>query len=127
MLGDFKEFTFKELPPASKQALLDNALNALKKEFAETSQAPQDLPGMQKILVTADSPTFLEEAAKLLAEQVKERFSPKELIVSDVGVSCGASIRPGLCAVFYKGAPASTGLEKEKAIMDQICAQIKST
>jgi hypothetical protein len=64
MLGDFKEFTFKELPPASKQALLDNALNALKKEIAETSQAPQDLPGMQKILVTADSPTFLEQAAK---------------------------------------------------------------
>ena len=69
MLGDFKEFTFKELPPASKQELLDNALNALKNEVAKASQTHesqthQESPGMSKILVTADSPTFLELAAK---------------------------------------------------------------
>lgn len=61
MLGDFKEFTFRELPPASKQELLDNALNALKNEVAKASQKS---PGVPKILVTADSPTFLEKAAK---------------------------------------------------------------
>lgn len=65
MLGDFKEFTFKELPPASKKELLNDALTTLKKEIAEASQAPENLPGMSKILVTADSPTFLEQAAKL--------------------------------------------------------------
>ena len=64
MLGDFKEFTFKELPSAGKQELLSNALKALKNEIAEASQTPQVTLGTPKILVTADSPTFLEEAAK---------------------------------------------------------------
>ena len=57
MLGDFKEFTFKELPPASKKELLNDALKALEKELTQTQAS-------QKILVTADSPTFLEQAAK---------------------------------------------------------------
>ena len=57
MLGDFKEFTFKELPPASKKELLNDALKALEKELVQTQAS-------QKILVTADSPTFLEQAAK---------------------------------------------------------------
>jgi len=64
MLGDFKEFTFKELPSAGKQELLDNALKALKNEITEASQTPQITQGTPKILVTADSPTFLEQAAK---------------------------------------------------------------
>ena len=57
MLGDFKEFTFKELPPAGKKELLNDALKALEKELTQTQAS-------QKILVTADSPTFLEQAAK---------------------------------------------------------------
>ncbi|SHK28406.1 hypothetical protein [Fibrobacter sp. UWB12] len=56
-LGDFKEFTFNELPSAGKQKLLNAALNAIKREIATGSQ--------NKILVTADSPTFLAEAEKL--------------------------------------------------------------
>lgn len=65
------------------------------------------------------------EVAKTLSELVMKEFSPKELIVNDIGMSCGASIGPGLCAVFYKGEPASEGLAKEKAIMDEISAKIK--
>ena len=61
LLGDFKEFTFKELPAASKKELLNAASSALKNEIAKTNQ---DSPQMQKVLVTADSPTFLEQAAK---------------------------------------------------------------
>ena len=53
-LGDFKEFTFKELPEAGKRELLDAAL-----EMLETD------PGTPKRLVTADSPTFLAEVEKL--------------------------------------------------------------
>lgn len=53
-LGDFKEFTFSELPSADKQELLNAALQAIKREIAEKT-----------ILVTADSPTFLAEAEKL--------------------------------------------------------------
>lgn len=66
MLGDFKEFTFKELTQAGKQELLSNALDALKNEIAkmQVSQTPQEMLGPQKILVTADSPTFLKEASK---------------------------------------------------------------
>ena len=52
-LGDFKEFTFKELPAKDKQKLMNAALDAIKRE-----KSP-------KILVTADSPTFLAEAEKL--------------------------------------------------------------
>ena len=63
MLGDFKEFTFKELPAKSKKELLNDALNALKNEIAET-QTHQESLESSKILVTADSTTFLEQAAK---------------------------------------------------------------
>ncbi len=65
------------------------------------------------------------EVANLLADMVKKEFSPKELIINDVGMHCGANIGPGLCAVFYKGDPASEGLVAEKAIMDEISASIK--
>ena len=53
-LGDFKEFTFKELPAKDKQKLMNAALDAIKREESQN-----------KILVTADSPTFLAEAEKL--------------------------------------------------------------
>ena len=57
-LGDFKEFTFKELAASDKQNLLDASMNVLK-NVAEQAQAAQ------KILVTADSPRFLAEVEKL--------------------------------------------------------------
>ena len=60
-LGDFKEFTFKELSASGKQELLNDALEALKREI-DNSQEPRKI---QKILVTADSPTFLAEASKI--------------------------------------------------------------
>ena len=53
-LGDFKEFTFKELPAKDKHKLMNAALDAIKREESQN-----------KILVTADSPTFLAEAEKL--------------------------------------------------------------
>ena len=62
-LGDFKEFTFKELPAKGKRELLNAAINALKKEMPH--QVGHDCSDDEKILVTADSPTFLAEAAKI--------------------------------------------------------------
>ena len=53
-LGDFKEFTFKELPAKGKRELLNAALDVVRRKMAQN-----------KILVTADSPTFLAEAAKI--------------------------------------------------------------
>lgn len=58
LLGDFSEFTFKELPAQAKQELLNAALQSLQRVIADCTR--QNL----KILVTADSPIFLEEAAK---------------------------------------------------------------
>lgn len=60
------------------------------------------------------------EAAKVLAEKIKERFNPKEVIIKHVNIACGATIGPGLCAAYYEGAPTTDGLGKERAIMDEI-------
>ena len=76
-LGDFKEFTFKELKDADKQELMNAALKMLKTDPAPEQVRGDKKAGMTvqgdnvsgmttaKILVTADSPTFLAEAKKL--------------------------------------------------------------
>ena len=74
-LGDFKEFTFKELPAKDKQKLMNAALNAIRHEIVQNNKKilAGVYPGLHsgagitpsKILVTADSPTFLTEAAKI--------------------------------------------------------------
>lgn len=70
-LGDFKEFTFKELTADGKRELLNAALGMLRDSGSEhgMTQQGKNEHGMtqqgNKILVTADSPTFLAEAAKL--------------------------------------------------------------
>lgn len=61
-----------------------------------------------------------QQAAELLAEKIQQEFSPREIIINDVGMSCGASIGPGLCAAFYHGKEISEGNEQEKAIMASI-------
>jgi fatty acid-binding protein DegV len=67
-----------------------------------------------------------ETQAKVLAERIRETFNPKEIIINHVGMSCGASIGPGLCAVFYQGAEISEGMEREQALMNQIVANQKN-
>ena len=84
-LGDFKEFTFKELPEAGKRELMYAAINVLKemphqvghdKTHADTTLSSPNLYHTDtkaeitkllsgKILVTADSPTFLAEVEKM--------------------------------------------------------------
>lgn len=66
-----------------------------------------------------------EEAAKVLAKMVEETFHPKELIINQVGMACGASIGPGLCAAFYQGKEISEGMEQEQALMNSIIAKQK--
>lgn len=67
-----------------------------------------------------------EEAAKVLAQRVQETFHPKEIIINHVGMSCGASVGPGLCAVFYEGREISENMEYEQDLMDQIVANQKN-
>lgn len=59
-LGDFKEYIFKELPEKSKHKLMNEAINVLKEETSHHL-----VNEISKTLVTADSPTFLAEAAKI--------------------------------------------------------------
>ena len=54
---------------------------------------------------------------------IQEEFNPKEIIINDVGMSCGVSIGPGLCAAFYRGTEITENNEKEKAIMNDIIMQ----
>lgn len=67
-----------------------------------------------------------KEAAEVLAQRIKEKFSPKEVIVKEIGIGCGAAIGPGMCAMFYTGTPVSKDCENEKAIMNEIAEQIKT-
>ncbi len=67
-----------------------------------------------------------EKQAQLLADMIKERFNPKEIIINPVGMACGANIGPGLVAAFYQGTQISPNLKKEKQIMDEIEADSKA-
>lgn len=66
------------------------------------------------------------EAANLLAERIKTEIGPKEIIINNVGMSCGASIGPGFCAAFYYGEEISEENVKEKAIMTSITEKQKA-
>ena len=61
-LGDFKEFTFKELSEKGKRKLMSAAINVLRKEMPHHHPVVNET---SKILVTADSPTFLAEVEKM--------------------------------------------------------------
>ncbi len=64
-------------------------------------------------------------AAEQLAELIRTRFSPKEIIINPVGMACGASVGPSLVAVYYIGQPISEDLSTEKEIMAEISAAQK--
>lgn len=63
------------------------------------------------------------QAAELLKEMIIKEFSPKEVIINNVGMSCGASIGPGLCAAYYYGKEISEDMVKEKEIINNILAE----
>lgn len=60
------------------------------------------------------------QAAEVLAQRIEQEFHPKEVIINSVGLSCGASIGPGLCAAYYQGKALSEGLVEEKKIVNSI-------
>ena len=97
-----------------KKAAFDAVIRYMKK----TIENPED-----QIIFVAHSNR--EEAAKLLADMIQKEFSPKEIIISQIGMSCGASIGPGLCAAYYYGTEISEGCEKEKEIMTQVLEEQK--
>ena len=67
-----------------------------------------------------------EQAAQMLAQRIREEFFPKEVIINPVGMSCGASIGPGMCAAFYEGAEISEDMAAEQTLMKNILANQKN-
>lgn len=61
-----------------------------------------------------------EAQAQVLAQRIREVFNPKEIIINYVGMSCGASIGPGLCAAFYQGKAISEDMSYEQNLMNEI-------
>ena len=89
------------------------AFDAVVEYMKGTIENPQD-----QIIFVAHSNR--EQQAQILAQRLQEEFSPKEIIINHVGISCGASIGPGLCAAFYWGKEISEGMVYEQALMDSI-------
>ena len=104
VLGKFK----------GKKAAFDGVLSYMK----GTIENPQE-----QIIFVAHSNR--EQAAQVLAQRIREEFSPREVIVNHIGMSCGASIGPGLCAAFYLGKPISEDMEEETRLMNAILADQK--
>ncbi len=61
-----------------------------------------------------------EKQALEYKAMIEEKFSPKQIIVTEVYPLCGANIGPGLMAAYYFGTPISAGLEAEKKLMEEI-------
>lgn len=66
-----------------------------------------------------------QSVAELLAQTIQERLQPKEIIIHPVGMSCGATIGPGLCGAYYLGKPVSQDTAEEKAIITRIAEELK--
>lgn len=90
-----------------------SALDAVIKYMKQTIENPSE-----QILFVAHSNR--PAVASLLRDMIIKEFSPKEVIINDVGMSCGASIGPGLCAAFYWGSEVSENMQVEEAIMKEI-------
>ncbi len=89
------------------------AFDAVIKYMRETIINPEE-----QIIFVAHSNR--PQAAEMLKDMIQKEFSPKEIIINHVGMSCGASIGPGLCAAFYFGTEISEGMSREKEIMSSI-------
>lgn len=95
------------------------AFDAVIEYMKGTIENPQD-----QIIFVAHSDR--EQSAQVLAQRVQEEFSPKEVIINHVGISCGASIGPGLCAAFYWGKEISEDMQEEQSLMNKIIQNQKS-
>lgn len=67
----------------------------------------------------------VRSARRSCAPWSRRRFHPKELHVVPVCQSCGASIGPGLYAIFYFGRPISSGLTEERSLIAELTGKTK--
>lgn len=90
-----------------------NALDAVIKYMKEIIIEPE-----KQIIFVSHSNR--RAVAEKLRDMIIKEFNPREVIISHIGMSCGCSVGPGLCAAYWWGTEISDGLVKEKAIMDNI-------
>lgn len=74
--------------------------------------------GQDQILFISHSDR--EQDAQNMAELLRQEIKPKDIIINDVGMSCGSSIGPGLCAVYFIGKELSEDLQQEKSIIKEL-------
>jgi len=116
-LGDFSR---KGLPSVlGKVKGHPLALNVTTEYVAQTIENPEE-----QIIFIAHSNR--EKSAEILAEKIKDKINPKEIIINPIGMSCGSSIGPGLCAVYYIGKPVSEDEVEERALINNIIKDINN-
>ena len=77
----------------------------------------------EQIIFVAHS--LRKEFADMLVEDIEKTFHPKEIILNDVGMACGANIGPGLCCAYFMGKPVTESLEDEKKALNEILENMK--
>ena len=115
-LGEFNKGGMTEVIGKAKGKAA--AINAAIEYIKKTIENPEE----QIVFVGHSNRT---EHAERLAQRIRDEIKPKEVIVNSIGLSCGASIGPGLCAAYYMGAPVSENLETEKKLMEESIQNLK--
>ena len=95
------------------------ALNVTAEYIAQTIKNPEE-----QIVFIAHSNR--EKSAQILAEKIRQTLNPKEIIINSIGMSCGSSIGPGLCAAYYIGSPVTDGEVFERNLIDNIIKDINN-
>lgn len=96
-----------------------NAFDAVISYMEATIENPED-----QIIFVGHSNR--RQAAEVLAQRIQDTFHPKEIIINPIGMACGASIGPGMCAAYYLGKEISEDLKEEQIIMNDIIARQKA-
>ena len=111
------EFDYNGLTTIIGKAKGDKAsIDAIIKYMEKTIIEPE------KQIIFIASTNRMKQALALKA-RIKETFKPSEVIITDVYPADGINIGPGLMSAYYFGTKISEGLEKEKAIMNEILAK----
>ncbi len=90
-----------------------NAYEVILNYIAETIENPEE-----QIIFICNS--CREKQAAAFRTMLEERFPPKEIIMTELFMSNGINMGPGLMAAYYMGKPTSEGLKEEQALMDRL-------
>ncbi len=77
----------------------------------------------EQIIVIAHSNR--KEKAFMYKEMIEKEIQPKEVLMTEIGLSCAPNIGPGLCAAYYYGTEITDDLSKEQAIINDIIGKNK--